>query len=41
MKAIAASNGQVVDFERWHQLQFWLADGECGVMVPFAEQLAS
>ena len=28
------------DFEAWHQLQYWLADGERRVDVPFAEKLA-
>jgi DNA-binding Lrp family transcriptional regulator len=40
MKAIAAGNGRVVDLERWHQLQYWLADGERRVAVPFASVLA-
>jgi hypothetical protein len=41
MEAIAASNGRVIDLEPWHQLQYWLADGERRVAVPFARVLAS
>jgi hypothetical protein len=40
MDAIAAGNGRVVDFEPWHRLQYWLADGECRVSVPFGSVLA-
>jgi hypothetical protein len=40
MAAIAAGNGHIVDMAEWHELQFWLADGECRVEVPFAGVLA-
>jgi hypothetical protein len=40
MDAIAAGNGRVVDVEPWHQLQYWLTDGERRVSVPFAPELA-
>ena len=36
MRAVAAGNGTPVDMAEWHQLQFWLADGERRVVVPFA-----
>jgi hypothetical protein len=38
--AAVARNGQPVDMGEWHQLQHWLADGECRVVIPFAELLA-
>ena len=40
IQAYAALNGRVVNFEPWHQLHYWLADGERGV-VPFGKALAS
>ena len=40
MEAIAAGNGRPVDMTEWHQLQHWLEDGECRVVVPFAGELA-
>jgi hypothetical protein len=40
MKAIASRNGRTVDMAEWHELQFWLADGDRRVEVPFAERLA-
>ena len=30
----------LLDYERWHRLQHWLANGERNVVIPFAEQLA-
>jgi hypothetical protein len=41
MKAIATGNGRPVDMTDWHELQFWLADGERRVVVPFAGALAT
>jgi hypothetical protein len=32
--------GPPIDFERWHDLQRWLADGENNVYVPFVSALA-
>jgi hypothetical protein len=40
MRAIASGNGRPPDVSDWHELQFWLADGERRVEVPFAEALA-
>ena len=40
MAAIASANGQVIDLDRWQQLQYWLTDGERRVAVPFAGRLA-
>jgi hypothetical protein len=40
MRAIAAGNGRAVDMTEWHELQYWLADGERRVVVPFAVELA-
>jgi Domain of unknown function (DUF3854) len=40
MGAIARNNGLAVDMSDWHTLQYWLADGERRVEVPFAEKLA-
>jgi hypothetical protein len=40
MRAIASGNGRPIDVAEWHELQFWLADGERRVEVPFAEALA-
>ena len=40
MGAIASDNGASVNLSEWHQLQFWLADGERRVVVPFASRLA-
>ena len=41
MRAIASNNGQVVDMTGWHELQYWLADGERRVEVPFGLRLAN
>lgn len=40
MQAIAAGAGRPVDMAEWHELQYWLADGPRGVVVPFAMALA-
>lgn len=40
MKAIARGDGRRVDSTEWHGLQFWLADGQRRVVVPYAEALA-
>lgn len=40
MRAVAAGNGKPVDLGEWHELQYWLADGERRVLVPYAEVLA-
>jgi DNA-binding Lrp family transcriptional regulator len=40
LDAIAATNGWMPELEPWHQLQYWLADGERRVVVPFARVLA-
>jgi hypothetical protein len=40
MKAIASGNGRPVDVSGWHELQYWLADGERRVEVPYAKALA-
>jgi hypothetical protein len=40
MDAIASGAGKRVDVVDWHQLQCWLADGECRVVVPYAVKLA-
>jgi hypothetical protein len=40
MRAIARGNGRPVEMRDWHQLQYWLADGERRVSVPFAEHLS-
>lgn len=41
MRAIASNNGHAVDMTGWHELQYWLADGECRVEVPFGLRLAN
>jgi hypothetical protein len=40
MLAIASRNGRPPDVSEWHTLQFWLADGERRVTVPYAARLA-
>jgi hypothetical protein len=40
LRAIAAGNGRPINMIEWHELQFWLADGERRVVVPFAAVLA-
>jgi hypothetical protein len=40
MRAIASGNGRPPDLSEWHELQYWLADGERRVEVPFADALA-
>jgi Domain of unknown function (DUF3854) len=40
MRAIASGNGRLPDVSGWHELQYWLADGERRVEVPFADALA-
>lgn len=40
MRAIASRNGRPPDLSEWHELQYWLADGERRVEVPFADALA-
>ena len=39
-RAIADETARVVNFEPWHALQTWLAYGERGVTIPFADALA-
>ena len=41
MAAIARGNGHPIDFTEWHELQYWLADGQRRVEVPYAEVLAT
>ena len=40
MAAIARNNSHAADLADWHELQYWLADGERRVEVPFAMTLA-
>ena len=40
MNAIASGNGRRIDMASWHQLQYWLTDGERRVEIPFATELA-
>ena len=40
MRAVAAGSGARLDMSEWHNLQYWLTDGERRVVVPFGELLA-